>query len=212
MTISGRRVRRRRRRCARRRIVRAALTEFAERGYAGATFARIAQRAGLTRSAVNHHFPSKQLLYRAVLADTDASIATALRRPRYPRTGATVLDELSDLFADVVAIGAEPGVSSGFVVASVLDAHRHQGLGTPAYLDAVQARLTAIVQAAVERGELRADTDVAGLVAMLSALLCGVNLSAGAGDPRRVEVIVDLVHRLVVGTLWQIRSHQSPGG
>ncbi len=42
---------------------------FAERGYASATLAGIATRAGLTRGAVYHHFADKAELYLATIAE-----------------------------------------------------------------------------------------------------------------------------------------------
>jgi TetR/AcrR family transcriptional regulator len=55
-------------------ILRAALPEFAERGYAGATTASIARRAGVTQPLVHHHFGSKLELYRAAVADVFADL------------------------------------------------------------------------------------------------------------------------------------------
>lgn len=55
-------------------ILRAALPEFAERGYAGATTASIARRAGVTQPLVHHHFGSKLELYRAAVAEVFAEL------------------------------------------------------------------------------------------------------------------------------------------
>lgn len=55
-------------------ILRAALSEFAERGYDGATTASIARRAGVTQPLVHHHFGSKLELYRAAVADVFAEL------------------------------------------------------------------------------------------------------------------------------------------
>jgi AcrR family transcriptional regulator len=55
-------------------ILRAALPEFAERGYEGATTAGIARRAGVTQPLVHHHFGSKLELYRAAVADVFADL------------------------------------------------------------------------------------------------------------------------------------------
>jgi TetR/AcrR family transcriptional regulator, repressor for uid operon len=43
--------------------VRAAREVFSERGYDGAIFQEIAVRVDVTRTAINHYFPSKRLLY-----------------------------------------------------------------------------------------------------------------------------------------------------
>jgi AcrR family transcriptional regulator len=48
-------------------ILAAALEVFAERGYRGASFDAVAERAGLTRQGVLHYFPSKTRLLMAVL-------------------------------------------------------------------------------------------------------------------------------------------------
>ncbi len=48
-------------------IIEAAVEVFAERGYRGASFDAVAERAGLTRQGVLHYFPSKKKLLMAVL-------------------------------------------------------------------------------------------------------------------------------------------------
>jgi AcrR family transcriptional regulator len=71
--VTGRRVSRQReagavtRRETRRRVLAAATEEFAERGYAGATVARIADRADVAVQTVYHAWGSKQAMLRAML-------------------------------------------------------------------------------------------------------------------------------------------------
>ncbi|WP_255948451.1 ScbR family autoregulator-binding transcription factor [Streptomyces odontomachi] len=48
-------------------LVRAAAEEFAECGYAGASVARIAKRAGVTLGTMYHHFPRKGELAREIV-------------------------------------------------------------------------------------------------------------------------------------------------
>lgn len=48
------------------RLLDAALTEFVERGYDGASTAAIAERAGVAKALVFHHYDSKETLFRAV--------------------------------------------------------------------------------------------------------------------------------------------------
>jgi TetR/AcrR family transcriptional regulator len=50
-------------------ILAAAEAEFAERGYGGATTRRIAERAGLPKANLHYYFPTKEALYRRVLAN-----------------------------------------------------------------------------------------------------------------------------------------------
>lgn len=61
-------------------ILAAALREFADRGFAGATTAGIARRAGVTQPLVHHHFGSKQGLWNAVLADVHEDLNAVLAR------------------------------------------------------------------------------------------------------------------------------------
>jgi len=48
-------------------ILRAALDEFAERGYAGARMAAVASRAGIAKGLIYHYFPSKEALFQATV-------------------------------------------------------------------------------------------------------------------------------------------------
>ena len=49
---------------------------FAERGYADTSIEDIIQRAGVARGALYHHFPGKDVLFRAVYDAVQADIAT----------------------------------------------------------------------------------------------------------------------------------------
>jgi len=69
-------------------IVRAAEYVFARAGFAGATMADIAARAGVPKSNLHYYFRTKQVLYRAVLAHTltlwlsETDIISAEHSPR----------------------------------------------------------------------------------------------------------------------------------
>lgn len=59
------------------RILRAAIAEFAARGYKGASMDAIAARTQTTRALINYYFGSKQTLYLAVLEQVYSEIRTA---------------------------------------------------------------------------------------------------------------------------------------
>jgi AcrR family transcriptional regulator len=59
-------------------IAAAAAALFAERGYAGATTARIARRAGVSEGIVFHHFRSKRDLFRQVVSDYGREFVRAM--------------------------------------------------------------------------------------------------------------------------------------
>jgi len=52
---------------SRERILDAALQEFAAHGFAGARVGAIAERAGLNKQLISHHFGGKRALYQAVM-------------------------------------------------------------------------------------------------------------------------------------------------
>src|SRR5579864_4568868 len=61
---------------SRARLRAAAAEEFAARGFAGATVDRIAARARVTKAMVYYHYASKAALYREILRDFFAAVAT----------------------------------------------------------------------------------------------------------------------------------------
>jgi AcrR family transcriptional regulator len=60
----------------RRKLVRAARTLFARRGYADVGTEQIARRAGVTRGALYHQFPTKEDLFDAVYEQVEAELTT----------------------------------------------------------------------------------------------------------------------------------------
>jgi AcrR family transcriptional regulator len=60
-------------------LVRVARGLFADHGYAGVSMADIAHKAGLQKSSLFHHFPTKERLYRDVLEGVLAEVAEAVR-------------------------------------------------------------------------------------------------------------------------------------
>jgi AcrR family transcriptional regulator len=61
-------------------IVGAALAEFAHRGYEAASMGRIATAAGISRTVLYDHFPSKQALFVELVADQHATLLAHLRQ------------------------------------------------------------------------------------------------------------------------------------
>lgn len=61
-----------------RRLLEAAAACFASGGYAGTSIAGIARAAGMSKSTVFHHFPSKEALYLAVIGEAVADFGQRL--------------------------------------------------------------------------------------------------------------------------------------
>ncbi len=51
---------------------------FAERGYEGASMGDLADRVGLRKASLFHHFPSKEVLYSTVLAQLVEGVQRAI--------------------------------------------------------------------------------------------------------------------------------------
>jgi len=64
------------------RLLAAAATEFAARGFDGAKVDRIARLAHVNKAMLYYHFKNKAALYRAILSDVFTALATAVARSR----------------------------------------------------------------------------------------------------------------------------------
>jgi TetR/AcrR family transcriptional regulator len=92
--------------CARRQqIIDVAAELFAERGYAGTTTRRVAERAGVTEAVIFRHFPDKDSLYAAVLDSkaADAPIDEWLERTEAIRRSQGDAAALAEIYRYVMA-------------------------------------------------------------------------------------------------------------
>ncbi len=188
----------------RERIVRAAREVFSEFGYEATTFQAIADRAGLTRPAINHYFSGKRDLYREVLERTNAS-ATAAGVAR--AQGQTTLQgRLCGFITAAIATHSEDRSTAAFLVTSVLEAQRHPDLadGDHHALRDYRAFVAWAVGDAVEQGELAADTDVSSFVELLVAVLLGMGYYAGfVGSRSEVAGVTEALELLLANKLWR---------
>lgn len=185
--------------------MRAAREVFSERGYDAATFQAIAIRADLTRPAINHYFPSKSVLYREVVEQTNNLVTAAIERAQRETT---LMGRLSAFIATAIQVDSENRSSAAFLITSVLESQRHPEFSRVENeaLRATRAFLTRAVNEAIEHGELTVDADVSSVTEMLLALLCGVGFYAGfVGSPREAENITERLRQLMAGTLWRVK-------
>ncbi|ARP71624.1 TetR/AcrR family transcriptional regulator [Streptomyces pluripotens] len=66
-------------RATRQRLLEAAVSCLAEHGWAGSTVAVVAERAGVSRGAAQHHFPTREDLFTAAVEYVAEERSTALR-------------------------------------------------------------------------------------------------------------------------------------
>ncbi|MFO8033624.1 MAG: TetR/AcrR family transcriptional regulator [Candidatus Bipolaricaulota bacterium] len=164
------RTRRRDRQATERRIFEAAAAEFSDRGYSGATLARIAGRAASSKALVVRYFGSKQELYRSVLNTKYADLSSR-ETVRATSSAGSVRKLLEDILADLFAFNAENPEFSRLVAwenlngAKHLDPDRAREAREPGW-----SRLRRVIEAAQRAGEIRPDLDVERFVYALQAL------------------------------------------
>ena len=191
----------------RKRIVRAARAVFSECGYEAATFQAIAERADLTRPAINHYFSNKQLLYREVVDQTnDLVISAAVARAQQETT---LIGQLAAFIAGASQAASENPSSAALLMIAVLESQRHPELrGVEGdSVRGTRAFLTRALDDAIQRGELTTETDKASLTEMLVAVLCGVGFYAGfVGSREQLDAVTTQLQQLMAGRLWQLKN------
>ncbi|GAA3372672.1 TetR/AcrR family transcriptional regulator [Streptomyces sannanensis] len=87
-------------RATRRRLLEAAVSCLAEHGWAGSTVTVVAERAGVSRGAAQHHFPTREDLFTAAVEYVAEERSTALRAlfPDDPGDRRAVLEALVSLY------------------------------------------------------------------------------------------------------------------
>lgn len=193
----------------RERIVRAARQVFSEIGYDAATFQEIADRAGLTRPAINHYFKTKKALYQEVIALTNATVVAVGVQKAFESD--TLVGRLSEFISTATRADAEHRSAAAFLVTSVLDSQRHPELRQSSdALRNTREFLRQAVDEAIERGELPTGTEPGPLAEMLVSMLWGIGFYAGfVGGPDELEPITEQFRLLISGRLWE---HGRDGG
>ncbi|WP_223167247.1 TetR/AcrR family transcriptional regulator [Nonomuraea sp. SYSU D8015] len=166
------------------RIMAAALLEFAEHGYRGASLARIAQRVELSQAGLLHHFKSKERLLVAVLDYRDALDAHKLGLE--PADGINTLRGLVRLVEHNSRV---PGLVQLFSVISgeaVTPDHPGHEWARQRYRR-LRAQVAAALRKGAERGEFRADLDAEAHADRLIAMMDGLQ-TQWLIDPDQVDM------------------------
>jgi TetR/AcrR family transcriptional regulator, acrAB operon repressor len=161
----------------RRDLIAAALNVFAESGFPSATLEAIAERAGVTRGALYHHFGSKEDIYDVALAQ----VADQVMQP----LGAALAGEGPPLqrihrFVEsyCVALGTDDvfrrAVSLLLAGAPTEHSRQRTGRGFVAFLAAFES----VLRQAAESGDLRAGLSPRS--AAVSVLACAVGVTASS--------------------------------
>lgn len=153
-------------------ILAAALEEFAERGYAGASMAAAAARAGVTKGLIYHYFPGKAELFKAVVRSCVQPVFSEAERliAGFEGPRAALLRGLVELAYDRVAAERRERLLFKLILA---EADRFPELAAFYHAEVLSRALAlvgGVLRAGVDSGEFRPEAaDAAGLAPVLLA-------------------------------------------
>jgi len=171
------------------RIIRDATSLFARDGYTDTSLREIADRVGLSKSALLHHYPSKELLLRAVLTERDRAVSTTTPTDGIP--AAAFLRELPDRATRNAS--AAPGLVRLYAVLSceaLPDDHPAHDYFTLRYTSVIDY-FAALLRAAKDDGDLPPHRDPEREAIRLVALWDGLQYQ-WLYDPDSVDVAAQL--------------------
>ncbi|WP_338665356.1 TetR family transcriptional regulator [Pararoseomonas sp. SCSIO 73927] len=186
-------------------ILEAALEEFSEGGYGGASMAGAAARAGVAKGLIYHYFPGKAELFTAVVRSCIQPVFTEAEKlvAAHAGSNAELLRQLIGLAYLRVGEDVQDGVLFKLLLA---EADRFPELGDFYHREVLSrglALVTGVVRAGIAAGEFRADAaEQPGLAAVLMAPVAMASVWRGMLGPDRApspeamrEAQVDLVLR-----------------
>lgn len=146
-------------------LLRAALMAFEEKGWRGATFEHVAERAGVTRGALHHHFRSKSALLADALESGWADYGSRLFEHELPVPDAAAW--LSDLLTEFVTLLRGDELFRALASTTVLVAPQSDGDNTTSKHTALDSWRNHIATALGDRRIALPAQAVAGLVLVL---------------------------------------------
>ena len=176
------------------RILADAMKLFARDGYGDTSLQSIAQAVGVSKSTLLHHYPSKEVLLSAVLAERDRGIQMF--------EAGSVPERAADLLRGMPRAAAHsaqdaPGLIEVYAILSceaVPAGHPAHAYFTARFASVLDL-LTALLQAAQSDGDLAAHRDPAFEALWLVALWDGLQYQ-WLYDPRDVDVAAHLAGHL----------------
>lgn len=183
----------------------AVVQEFISRGYDATSMEHLARATGLTKSSIYHHVSGKEELLRLAVARAVDGLSAVLDDEE--ATQGRAVDRLEHVVrrSTEVLVGDLPYVTLLLRVRGNTDAERW-ALAQRRELD---RRLSALVQAAVDEGDVRADLDPR----LVSRLLFGtVNSLTEWYRPDRGDTVAQVQDVLVALLFDGLRARVDHGG
>ncbi len=175
-------------------ILEAATAVWAEKGYHSARVDDVAERAGLSKGAVYHHFESKLDIFTAVAEKMMGELTTMVNAAVAARI--SVAETLGFLVRASEAMVSTEGMLHGFFDLYILSLHEQSlRLRMRAQYDGMIEAVTKLLEGGVNTGELRPNAADAATVFLTT--LDGIFLVSPLFDdpdfiPRQMRAWVDL--------------------
>lgn len=200
---------------ARGKLLDAAIEIIREKGYAGTSVDELCSRAGVTKGAFFHHFPSKDSLAVAALTQwTESSDALFAAAP-YHRFDDPLdrllgyLDYRKELLRGEVA---EFSCFTGTIVQETYETHPDIRRACDASFSGHAGHLQADIAQAMRRHRIRAKWTAEGLALHTQAVLQGAFILAKAkGNARVAESSIDHLRRYIELLFRRPRKRVAPG-
>lgn len=157
----------------RNRVLHAAMAEFGRHGYSGGSLNVIAREAGVAKGSLFQYFDDKFEFFAHVAEHTSLRVYEAmLPSLTEPAPGASMTEHFVGLVDVWIAYMAEHPLERAVTAATTmeLDPDVRQAVREPVHKLYAKG-LRPLLQAAVDSGEFRADTDLDALVSLLVLVL-----------------------------------------
>jgi len=166
----------------------AAVSLLAERGIAAATLADVAERAGVSKGALTHHFDAKDALLDAVLERVGASLAGALTAVWDPTT--PPFPRLRKALAGATSLADDRPTELRVFAALAAEGTRDARLGVAArrHLDALEATFAQGLTFTLDELGVRSRVAPESVARTLVAAALGAALRPGAAPTDVNEV------------------------
>jgi AcrR family transcriptional regulator len=176
-------------------IVRAAVSVFSRHGYRGAALSAVASAAELTQPGLLHHFPSKEHLLMAVLAERDESDARLVTQA-WGTSGRDFLSALQTLVEHNTTQRDLVRLFTVLVGEGVSAEHPANRYFVRRYAG-IKDRMTARIHGSQESGEFATQVDPRVIATLLLAAMDGLQiqwlLDERTDMPAAFGVLIDML-------------------
>ncbi|HEX4587232.1 MAG TPA: TetR/AcrR family transcriptional regulator [Mycobacterium sp.] len=189
------------------RILRAAREVINERGYEAANFQAIASRADLSRPTMHYYFHNREEIYDCLVAEAYSVVVDCIAQAKREDT---LLNQLSAFVSAAQRSGFSDPSMLRFTLMARLEFHRSPSLrdNPGPVVAAVQGFYASMVDDAIARGEIPAETDAVSVVNMLLAMFLGMGFYAGfVVDQNNIAMIAKQLHGMMVHGLLDQQQH-----